>query len=88
MELRPSSVAWGAVVGGVLAYDMLCPRGETMSERLDPILETGRGRALLYTAIGATAIHLCNGFERLGVKRLDPFSFALDAAKNRCRNDG
>lgn len=71
---RPSTLAWGAVIGGVTAYEVMCRRGETLSERLDPILERPAGRAALYTAIGVTSLHLCN----LLPKRLDPFGRASE----------
>jgi hypothetical protein len=60
MEKRPSTLAWGALVTGVLAWDLLCPPGETLSEGLDNTLESPKGRLLLYTAIGVTALHLAN----------------------------
>ncbi len=60
MELRPSSVAWGVLLGGVAAWDALCPKGETLSEGLDNTLESPRGRLFLYGAIGVTALHLTN----------------------------
>lgn len=69
---RPSTLAWAGLVGGVVAYDVLCPKNETLSERLDPVLESAPGRAFLYTAIGTTALHLTN----LLPDRYDPFNRA------------
>lgn len=59
-KLRPSTIAWGTLAAGVVAWDALCPRGETLSEGLDDALETAKGRLFLYTAVGAVAMHLCN----------------------------
>lgn len=61
MELpRPSTVAWGAVVGGIAMYDMLCPPGEQMSERADEWMEHPVKRRLLEIGMGVVALHVCN----------------------------
>ena len=58
--MRQSSKAWLALSGSVLAYEALCQPGETLSERLDPIVARPLGRL----AIGAfglmTVAHLIN----------------------------
>ena len=64
---RPSTVAWGVLAGSVLAYDVLSPKGETLSERCDDWVE--HHRSLTYAAIGVTALHLSN----LLPPRIDPF---------------
>lgn len=82
MELskpRPSTLAWGVLIGSVAAYDVLCPKSETISERLDPILERPLGRTLLYGAVGTTALHLCN----LIPEKIDPFSRLLSFKDSR-----
>lgn len=64
MELNKSDLAWGGLVGGIIAYDILSD--ETMSERFDDYLEHPIGK---YVAIGATAMigyHLLNLAEHFG----------------------
>lgn len=56
---RPSTLAWIGLAAGVTAYDVLCPEGETMSERVDTALE-GRYRHLVPLGIGIVALHLVN----------------------------
>lgn len=70
---KPSTIAWASLIGGVALYDILCPRNETLSERLDPILEHPVGRLATYSVVGTTALHLCN----LLPEKLDPFSRLL-----------
>lgn len=65
---------WCGVMASVITYDVLCPRGDTLSERLDPILETKAGRAFLYGVIGTTALHLCN----LLPNEIDPYGRASE----------
>ena len=67
---RPSTLAWAGLIGGIAAWDALCPQGESLSERLDPIIEKPIGRVFVYAAIGTTALHLSN----LLPEQLDPFS--------------
>lgn len=58
MEVKKADMAWGLLVGGVIAYDVLGK--QTMSERFDEYLEHPIGK---YIAIGATALigaHLLN----------------------------
>jgi Ca2+/Na+ antiporter len=57
-HLRPSSVAWGALIGGIVAWDLLCENGETLSERVDAGLNNHPVATRL--AIGMTALHLMN----------------------------
>lgn len=59
-RFRAPDAAWAAIVGGVVAYDTLCRPGETLSERMDTYLEHKTGRYITYTAVGMTALHLCN----------------------------
>lgn len=33
--MQPADRAWLTLAGGVLVYDLLCPRGETLSEGVD-----------------------------------------------------
>jgi hypothetical protein len=54
----PAEKAWGALIAEVLAYEVLCPKGETLSEGVDRALETHPFITTL--AIGYTALHLMN----------------------------
>ena len=56
---RPSTIAWGGLIAGVAAWDMLCPPGETLSEGVDTGLET-KYKRLIQLGIGVTALHLVN----------------------------
>ena len=59
MENKHSKLAWGGLIAGVAAYDVLCPKGETLSEGVDRGLET-KYRHLINIGIGITALHLVN----------------------------
>ena len=56
----PSKAAIAAIVGGVALYDCLCPRGETISEGVDRLMETKLGKAAVYGIVTTTALHLMN----------------------------
>jgi hypothetical protein len=73
MELRPSTLAWATLATSVAAYDVLCPKGETLSEGVDRALEHPLGRILAVGAIALTASHLMN----LLPTQVDPFTRAL-----------
>lgn len=66
---RPASVAWGVLAAGVVAYDVFCPPGETLSEGVDRALERERGKIFALGTIAITAAHLAN----LLPERVDPF---------------
>lgn len=55
---RPSTVAWASIGAGILAYDMMCKKGETLSERVDDWLI--KYPRTTYAAVGAVALHLLN----------------------------
>ena len=55
---KASTLAWGALAAGVIAYDVLCPEGETLSEGYDHFLE--KNKLLALGAIAITAGHLSN----------------------------
>ena len=80
---RPSTLAWGAIGAGVAAYEMLCPQGETLSERLDPLLE-GRSRYIVMGGIAVTAAHLMN----LIPDRLDPYEQGLSRVRQSYKRRG
>lgn len=78
---RPAALAWGALTAGVVAYDVLCPPGETLSEGVDRALELERGRVLALGAIAITAAHLAN----LLPERVDPFHRATNLKRRTKR---
>lgn len=67
MENKPSKLAITGLVVGVAAYDFLCPKGETISEGVDRLMENHKAATL--TVIGVTALHLAN----ILPERYDPF---------------
>ncbi|WOI85954.1 DUF7427 family protein [Rhodococcus qingshengii] len=72
-KFEAADAAWAGIAVGVLAYDYLCPPGKTLSERMDTYLEHPHGKYAAYAAIGVTALHLANVYDRLGIKWADPF---------------
>lgn len=70
---RPSSIAWGVLGASVIAWEVLCPEGELLSERVDSMLEKPTTRAAAVAAVGATALHLLNVFDAVGATQLDPY---------------
>lgn len=60
--------AWTAIGVGVLAYEMVAPEGELLSEGVDRALEHDIGRYLTVGAVAVTACHLLN----LLPEKLDP----------------
>ena len=70
-RFRNSTAAWAAIGLGVLAFDMTCKKGDTLSERVDDWLSSEKKAIKVgtYAAIGATALHLAN----LLPERVDPF---------------
>lgn len=73
---RPSTYAWTGILASVTAYELTCPQGETLSERLDPLLES-RSRYLVIGGIAVTAAHLMN----LIPERIDPFEQGLSRVR-------
>lgn len=67
--------AWAGLAAGVVAYDLLCPEGQMLSEGVDRGLEQHRLATGL--AVGVTALHLLNVFPQ----NLDPFSLGLSGLK-------
>lgn len=60
-SVRPSSLAWGAILGSALLYDVYAVtrlNGETLSERCDSAIE--RHPVMTLGAIAVTAGHLAN----------------------------
>ena len=70
MERLNAKRGWQMLGLGVLAYELLAPEGELLSEGVDRSLE--RHRVLTTAAIGVTALHLLN----LIPINLDPFHHA------------
>lgn len=71
--MRPSHKAWIGLGAGVAAYDILAPKGETLSEAVDGALEHPTFRYFAIAGIGITACHLLN----LLPEKVDPFTRAL-----------
>jgi hypothetical protein len=69
--------AWGVLGLGVLAYELACPVGQTLSEGVDRALE--RHKLLTTAAVGLTALHLLNVLP----SQLDPFTQGLRFIKPR-----
>lgn len=65
-----AALAWGCLIGGVVAYDYLAPEGQTLSEGVDRALE--KHPVATVAAIGMTALHLLNAYESWGIEQLDP----------------
>lgn len=57
-NMRTSEKAWLGLGLGVLAYDVLSPKGETLSEGMDGMIN--KHPKLTYLAVGAVALHLLN----------------------------
>ena len=65
---------WAAMGVGIAAYEVMCPQGETLSERVDTALEGSPiKRAVTLAAIGVTALHLGNVLP----PAIDPYHWAL-----------
>lgn len=71
--MRAATKAWLGLGMGVATYEILCPRGETLSEGVDRALEHPMGRYIAMTAIALTAAHLSNVLPQ----EVDPFHRAL-----------
>lgn len=56
--MRTSSKAWLAMGAGIVAYEVACPAGETLSEGVDRYIE--RHPVITFATIGMTALHLAN----------------------------
>ena len=72
-EIAASTKAWLALGAGVVAYDVLCPKGQTLSEGVDRLMERKMGRAIALGSIAIVASHLGN----LIPEKFDPFHYAL-----------
>lgn len=72
---RPSELAWGALAAGVSAYEYFAPQDELMTHQAYRWLESDNKfiKYGTYAAIGATALHLANGYDRLRIGNLDPY---------------
>jgi hypothetical protein len=57
-RLRPSTVAIGAVLGGIAVYEYTCDTDELITSRTQELLKDKRTRYLTAGFIGATALHL------------------------------
>lgn len=67
--------AWAVMATGILAYELVAPPGELLSEGVDRALErSSLAKAATLGAIGCTALHLANVLP----ERIDPFKRAID----------
>lgn len=71
----PSTKAWAVGGAALLAYEILCPPGQTLSEGCDRARETRLGKYLVPGLIGATALHLLRVQRSLGHEWADPIHF-------------
>lgn len=76
MNLRPSDYAWIVLATGVVLWDVLCPRGELLSQAVD---RYRRGRPITtHLSVAYVALHLT----RLWPRRCDPlYLLAVRLAK-------
>lgn len=79
--MSEAAKAWGVLVGGVIAYDMLCPPGQTLSEGVDRAMETRLGRAASIGAIAVTALHLVNAIPQ----KYDPIHTAVEIRRAKLK---
>jgi hypothetical protein len=78
MERLKATDAWKVLGLGVLAYELLCPEGELLSEGVDRALEHSKvARYATLGAIAVTATHLAN----LLPNQIDPFHHAHKLVK-------
>lgn len=75
-EIRPATKAWAMLLVSVVAYDLLCPSGETLSEGVDVML--ARHPVATASAIGITSLHLMNMLP----ETVDPWHRALKLVKS------
>lgn len=79
-ESRPSTRAMLAAGGFVLAYDLMCPEGETISEGIDRLMERSkRDKVITRAAAGVLVAHTVN----LIPDRFDPIHQLFLTAKRR-----
>ncbi|GAA1053893.1 hypothetical protein GCM10009570_24820 [Dietzia natronolimnaea] len=57
----------------MISWELLCPEGELLSDRVDTMLEKPATRVAAIAAVGATALHLLNVFDAMGATQLDPY---------------
>lgn len=71
-QIRPDTAekAWVGILGAVALYEAYCKPNELLSCGADRMIE--RHPIATRLAIGITAMHLANGFESLGLEKLDP----------------
>lgn len=70
---RPSTLAWAGLVGGVALYDILSPKGETLSEGFDRLMDTTPGKIAAIGSVALVATHLLN----ILPQKYDPIHRAL-----------
>jgi len=77
-ESHAGAIAWGVLGAGVVAYDVLCPKGQTLSETVDRVLENPRTRYVAYAVGAVVASHLFNFLP----DSIDPIHKTWEALEN------
>ena len=77
--MRPSEKAWIGLAVGIFTYDVLCPRGETLSEGVDRALEHPRNKYATMGAIAITGAHLLNVLP----EKIDPLHHLLRVIQHK-----
>lgn len=75
LHISQAGKAWAVLGLGVVAYDLTCKQGETLSEGVDRGLESKPVATTL--AIGVTCLHLLNKLPQ----QVDPFHQFLKMVK-------
>lgn len=72
-RLSPSAKAWLGLGAYVALYDVCAPKGETLSEGIDRMLEHDKCKYIALGGIAITAAHLANVLPN----RIDPLHNSL-----------
>ena len=81
--MRASEKAWLGLAAGVIAYDVLCPEGETLSEGVDRALERPVYRTVTMGAIAIVGAHLIN----ILPTKIDPLHHVLRVIQGYIKSD-
>ena len=71
--MRYGTKAWIGLAAYLAVVEVRAPHGETLSERVDDWLAAHPTKAIVYTIVGATALHLLN----LLHPRIDPIHLVV-----------
>ena len=78
-KLHQSGYGWIGLTAGIVAYEVLCDPGETLSEAVDRYMTSRLGKAACFAATTLTAAHILN----LIPEKYDPFVGSLAWKQNR-----